>query len=65
MMIPRSVFRNMYDATLDARIYPQLVADGKMAKVDAHGRGLAIARLERIDAALADAGQYLEGELDG
>lgn len=57
-----AALRNLHDAALDARVYVKTEAELINAGLGEPGRGHAPGCLERLDAALADAGELLERE---
>lgn len=55
-----TVAGELYGALLEARPYVERIADANPVQINASSRDAAARRLERIDAALADAGEWIE-----
>ncbi len=53
------LIRELHDVLLLAQGYPMAIANGRQPAITAEGRAVAADRMERIDAALADAADYL------
>lgn len=62
--VAADVTRNLYDALMTAHSYVSLIVEGKRPAITDHARQVARERLDRIDAALADAADYLQGGTD-
>lgn len=57
---PIEVTRNLYAALCKAYTYVAAIADGNQPAITPEGRRVAAERIETIDAALAEAGDYIE-----
>ena len=55
------VMRELHDSLIVAQGYVMAIANGRRPAITEEGRAVAARRMERIDAALADAADYLAG----